>query len=170
MSRAALVTSLLLALPLSGCTTYDVAEVRRPDAHAVAPDAAEVCVVRPHVMGALVPSIVRDNGVLVGATEGPSMFCWAAMPGAHAITIEGGDDVDRAFATSTHDAAALEATAGRRYWLHQPVGNLYGVSGLEWVDEATGADMASECTYKALRRVPGSDALPTGAPVAAASR
>ena len=174
MLRAALSPSLLLAAPLalslSACTTYDVAEVKRPDAHAVAPDVAEVCVVRPHVMGALVPSVVRDNGVLVGATEGPSMFCWAALPGSHAIVIEGGDDVDRAFATSTHDAAALEATAGRRYWLHQPVGNLYGVSGLEWVDEETGADMASRCSYKALRRVPGTDALPTGAPVAAAPR
>ncbi|HVY49056.1 MAG TPA: hypothetical protein VHB21_24370 [Minicystis sp.] len=167
MQRLLMISLVALA---AGCTSYRIESPARPipAPPAPAPGLAEVCVVRPHTFANLVPVVVRDNGVLVGGTLGASYFCWQEVPGLHHIETESGDDVDRALGTAAHDRARVTAEPGRRYYLHQSLGNLYGISGLAWVDEATGRAMIDQCDYKLLRGVPGSEALPTGAPVAAA--
>jgi hypothetical protein len=43
-------------------------------------------VLRPQWIAAAVTAPVHDNGRLVGATRGPTYFCYAAQPGHHVIT------------------------------------------------------------------------------------
>lgn len=68
---------------------------------------------RTSVLAAAVTFPTRDNGVLVGATRGPTHFCYLAEPGEHVVTI-GAD------ATET---ATITAEAGRTYVLEQEVDN-----------------------------------------------
>ena len=49
---------------------------------------------------------LRDNGVLVGATEGRSHFCYLAGAGSHTLTTEVSDADDLSF----------DASPGARYF------------------------------------------------------
>ena len=115
------------------------------------------------------PTIFRDNDRLVGATRGPSYFCWFAEPGSHAIVAIGGDDIDEELGTSTRDTATIDVVAARRYWLHQTVGQTLGVGSLQWVDEERAFEMIRDASYTMLDAVPGDEALPPRVPLVRAA-
>ena len=104
---------------------------------------------------------VRDNGVLVGATRGPTYFCYLAEPGDHSLVIE----------SDTVEGAVLTAEPNGHYFLHQEVDNIFGWvrSRSAWVSEGVARDLLRESNYEVLARVPGSERLPM-APVRARAR
>ncbi|MBT9559367.1 MAG: hypothetical protein IV100_25285 [Myxococcales bacterium] len=83
----------LLALGIAGCSAYSVRLGAAPASVDAAQDAglARLCVVRKTAIGAALTTPVRDNGLTVGATAGPSWFCWHAGPGLHTLTTEVSD-------------------------------------------------------------------------------
>jgi hypothetical protein len=153
---------------LSGCSAYSLAEPKAPPVAAFGPalraETATVCVVRPSHFAVAVTFVVRDNGQLVGATRGESYFCYEAQPGRHAIASSTGDPID------ADGEAALNAEAGKRYWLHQDYDDVLGriVDRLAWIDETRARAMIDDCDYKTLSAVPGGEALPPPVPLAVA--
>ncbi len=83
----------LLPLFAAACSRYDVRLGDPPAEALTAPRAglSRVCLARQAGVGALLTAPVRDNGLTVGATEGPSWFCWSAGPGFHTLTVEVSD-------------------------------------------------------------------------------
>jgi hypothetical protein len=147
---------------VAGCDSYALRKPTIVPVHAfgaVPAHHAQVCVVRPHWMAWTVTAVVRDNDVLVGATRGPTYFCYRIRPGRHRITSR----------ADTTEAAVLVAAPGRRYYLHQNVDNLFGVvrTRLAWVDETRAHSLVVRCGYRELAEVPGSERLPDATPVAA---
>ncbi|MRG92103.1 hypothetical protein [Polyangium spumosum] len=152
----------LASLLASSCTSYELAlhETAPPSAlGALPPNAARICVLRPHAVAALVPAVVRDNGRLVGMTKGPSYFCYLAEPGFHTILTRYGDDVDEKLGSDELVDATLNAEPGGRYFLHH---NVSGILKLEvaWVDAARANEMIAECDYAELVAAPSSETLP----------
>jgi hypothetical protein len=123
---------------------------------------AKVCVVRTSVLAQAVTFPTRDNGVLVGATRGPTHFCYLAEPGAHEISVEA-DSVE---------TAKLQAEAGKSYVLKEEVDNIFGYVKCRavWVDPAAAEDLFQSSYYEVLTGVPGTEALPGSPPVAPARR
>jgi hypothetical protein len=158
---------LLASVLLAGCSGYSLVKPDPPPVDARAwppPGWAQVCVLRPHWIAAGVTLTVHDDGVLMGATRGPSYFCYYAEPGPHQISSEEAD------AGAIEGAHELRVTLeqGRRYFLHQrihPLGHF-----LEWVDEQLGERMAARCGYRVLARAPAGEPLPPQPPVAPAQR
>ena len=152
---------LLAVLLLGGCYSYGLQKPDTPpvDAFGAVGDAARICVLRPHVSALAVTAVVHDNDTLVGATRGPTYFCYATQPGRHVITSK----------ADTVEQATIDAEPGRRYFLHQIVDNIFGVvrTRLAWVDEGEAARLIGDCGYRVLVSVPGNERLPTGAPVPA---
>ena len=153
---------LALSVAALGCTSYRVETGGRPtiDPNSPPPGVATICVVRPHIAGALVPILVRDDGALVGATRGEGYFCYFAEPGHHEITTVGGDDIDDKLGTTNVDRATIDAVEGGRYFLVHDLGNIFGVAPLRWVDEPRGRAMIAECEWSTLTGVPGTEVLP----------
>lgn len=154
-----------LAFFAAGCTSWRLSEPATVQVHPLAPAPsthAKVCVVRTSVLAQAVTFPLRDNGVLVGATKGPTHFCYFAEPGAHAIVIEADDT----------EMAGLVAEAGRTYFLKEEVDNVFGWVKCRavWVNEEVGKQLLDESTYEVLVGVPGSEKLPGGVPVAPARR
>src|SRR5215813_9520930 len=89
LNRLFLVTVLALSAP--ACASWKLSE---PDTVAVHPflphpaHVAKVCVIRTSALEHGVTFVSRDNGVLVGATRGPTYFCYYAEPGEHDLSIE----------------------------------------------------------------------------------
>jgi hypothetical protein len=161
-----------LALTLTACSSYAIRTTSATDVHLEVlppPGLGLVCAVRPHIGAWLVPFVFRDNGNLVGGTRGPSYFCYLAEPGEHVIVAEGGDDSDRMFGTTTHDSAKITIVPGRRYFLHQTLGNVFGVSGLQWVDEQRGRELMADCQWADLEATPAEDHPPGRLPIARAT-
>jgi len=156
-----------LALLVGGCSGYSLVkpDPLPVDARAWPPAGwAQVCVLRPHWIAAAVTLTVHDDGVLMGATRGPSYFCYYAEPGPHQISSE---EADAGALDVAHELRVTPA-AGRRYFLHQrihPFGHI-----LEWVDEELGEKLARRCGYRVLARAPAGEALPPQPPVAPAQR
>lgn len=156
---------LMACLALAGCTSW---KLGAPSATALRPDSphppslAKVCVIRTAVVAIAVTFPTRDNGALVGATSGPTYFCYLAEPGEHEIVIEA-DEIE---------SARLVAEAGKSYFLKQEVDFLFGYVKCRavWVieDEARGLVRASYPGV--LVGVPGSETLPTDPPYARAKR
>jgi len=152
----------LCLVMLAGCTSYRVSTSAPPPAHVFAPTpagAAQICVVRPHQVGALAPAVVHDNGHLVGVTKGPTYFCYLAQPGQHLLASRYGDDVDRDLGTDQVEEASVTAEPGRRYFLHHDVSNPLVLS-VRWVAEPAARPMIDACRYAQLQEVPGDEALP----------
>src|SRR6476659_7991005 len=111
---------MLLCLLASGCYSY---RLRKPDVvpleafGALPGDEAQVCVMRPHWIAGPVTAVVRDNREVVGATRGPTYFCYRVRPGHHLIESE----------ADLVEDAELMAQPGGRYYLHQIVDNIMGV-------------------------------------------
>lgn len=92
---------------LVGCSGYRMERAAAPSLALAASSSgqANICVFRPHGLGTSVVSPVSDNGVLVGATEGSSYFCYLAEPGKHQIK------------TADAPKLSLEVVAQRDYYL-----------------------------------------------------
>lgn len=161
--RAAVIAVALL----SGCSGYSLVKPDPVplDAHAWPPAGwAQVCVLRPHWIAGAVTLTVHDDGMLMGATRGPSYFCYYAEPGPHQISSE---EADAGALDSAHEIR-VTLEAGRRYFLHQAIHPLGHV--LEWVDDQRGEEMAQRCGYRVLARSPAGEPLPQQPPVAPAWR
>src|SRR5687767_8043588 len=89
---------LLLVVFTAGCgASYELSEATRApvDAFGQAPrDKALVCVLRPSELGSALTVAVSDNGQVVGATQGPSYFCYLSEPGYHYLSLDGSDAED----------------------------------------------------------------------------
>ena len=154
-----LVRFLLVAvasLALASCVSWKLGS---PTAAAVKPrsapppGSAKICVVRTSVLAAAVTFPTRDNGQLVGATRGPSHFCYLAEPGEHAIAIE----------ADAVETAKLTAEAGKSYVLKQEVDNILGSVKCRgvWMEERAADELFDESPYQVLVGVPGSERLPS---------
>jgi hypothetical protein len=154
---------MLPLLLVGGCYSYGLQRPDTPpvDAFGAVGTEGRICVLRPHWNASAVTAVVYDNDTLVGATRGPTYFCYATEPGRHVITSKA-DSVEQ---------ATLDVEPGKRYFLHQIVDNIFGVvrTRLAWVDEGEAARLIGDCGYGMLVSVPASERLPTGAPVPAAA-
>jgi hypothetical protein len=118
--------------------------------------------VRTSVLAQAVTFPTHDNGVLVGATRGPTHFCYLAEPGEHEIVIEA-DEVEK---------AKLTAEAGKSYFLKQEVDNILGYVKCRgvWLAEAEAKSLFDSSEYEVLVGVPGSEKLPPNPPYAPAKK
>ncbi len=149
----------LFVLPLGACTSW---KLETPVVAPIAPGApapegaAKVCVARTSVYesGMTVPT--RDNGVLVGATEGPGYFCYLAAPGGHEIV------ADHTCFKHYGARERFTALAGHVYYLEQTVflvgGSVNCQSG--WVEGEENVARMFRGPYRALVDVPGGEKLP----------
>lgn len=147
---------------VGGCYSYGLRKADTPPLDAFGPVAAvgQVCVVRPHWIASAVTAVVRDNGQIVGATRGPTYFCYRAQPGHHVITSKA-DSVEE---------ASLDVESGKRYYLHQIVDNIAGWvrTRLVWIDDTEAQRLIPKCGYRVLVSVPGNERLPSAEPAPAA--
>lgn len=150
------------ALGGAACTSYKLAEPAAPlQPWSSAPGGlATICVVRTSVLALAVAFPTRDNGMLVGATRGPSRFCYYAEPGEHEITVE----------SDATETAHLVAEPEGRYFLKLEVDNIAGwVRGRAvWVTEDVAREDFDSSIYQILVGVPGSEKLPGEVPIAPA--
>lgn len=158
----ALLAGALAVFAASACSSYKLgAPVQPIDPTLGGPGGlATVCVVRTSVLAMAVTMPTRDNGILVGATRGPTRFCYYAEPGEHEISIK---------ADST-ETAHLVAEPGGRYYLKIEVDNIVGwVRGRGvWVREDEAIEAFESSSYEVLVGVPGSEKLPAEMPIAPA--
>jgi hypothetical protein len=108
---------------------------------------AQVCLIRPHTWSLLHKIPLEDNGQLVGATRGPSFFCYVAHPGSHQLDMP----------EETSAPIELELAAGQRVYVHQRV--QVGSTSLRLLpsDEANLLRMLEKCEYSTLLDWPGKE-------------
>lgn len=122
---------------------------------------ATVCVVRTARLAMAVTFLVHDNDLLVGATRGPTWFCWRAEPGRHRIVVtseDGGQRFD------------VDLSERGRYYLDQGLEYRLGfvTPRGRWVDEAAAAALFRSSQHRILQGVPARETLVLGTDVAAA--
>jgi hypothetical protein len=144
---------------MTGCSHYKLREVDAPmnpfgDARN---GLAKVCTIKTTNVAGAVTFVSWDNGTLVGATRGPTHFCYWAEPGEHDVF------VDANGTSHTH----YRAEAGKSYFLHERV-RFFGspLAELVWVDAAQAEKLFPSSSYAALVDVPASETLAHGVPVA----
>lgn len=146
--------ALTAATALAGCTSWKLGEPAAPLAPFAEPppDRAQICVIRTSAIAHAVAFPVRDGGALVGATLGPSHFCYLAEPGPHVITMEA-DETER---------AEIVAGPGSRHYLQQEIDFIFGYVRIRavWVTEAVARELVEESDYQVLVGVPGGERLP----------
>lgn len=146
--------ALAAAVALTGCTSWKLGEPAAPLAPFAEPppDRAQICVIRTSAIAHAVTFPVRDGGVLVGATRGPSHFCYLAEPGPHVLTMEA-DETER---------AEVVAAPGSRHYLQQEIDFIFGYVRIRpvWVTEAVARELVEESDYQVLVGVPGGERLP----------
>jgi hypothetical protein len=150
--------AIALALVGTACKSYELAEPSAPlQPWTAAPRGlATVCVVRTSVLALDVAFPTRDNGMLVGATRGPSHFCYRAEPGEHEIAVE----------SESTATAHLVAEPEGRYFLKL---ELDGARGRPvWIPEDAAREDLDSSIYRVLVGVPGSETLPAEVPIAPA--
>lgn len=141
-----LISGLVSVLAASGCSGLRVVMSDAPplpiDPLASPPDGpnglGQVCVIRPHSIGALLTIPVRDNGLLVGATQGPSYFCYFAQPGLHRITMQ----------LSGELAVDAQVDSGRTLYLHQHI--RIGADRFYPISAEAARPMLERCDYSQL--------------------
>lgn len=135
-----------LAALLLGCTRP---ELLFPDLPPIDPLAApvygmaQVCILRPHTWAMAHIVLFEDNGHLVGATRGPSYFCYAAQPGAHRI---------RPLDSGRKPTLDLQVAAGQRIFVHHRVG--LATDRLTLIPEAEAPELLDKCEYSQLTDTP----------------
>lgn len=157
----------LFLVAASGCSRYWVGRPTAPPIDALGrppTGLGQLCVVRPYWGATAVTLVVRDNGTIVGATHGPSYFCYFAEPGAHRIVSE----VSDAGMVEKPRETRIEIARGGRYFLQQTVEA--GGTVLAWLSEAEAAKIVDTCGYQVLIAGPPSDTMPGMTPVAGAQR
>jgi len=157
----------LAVLALTACSPYmlgpppaDPHAVTRPFTPYI-DGMAIVCVIRTSKIARAVTFVVHDNDLLVGATRGPSWFCWRAEPGRHRLTITGEDGGQR------FDVVLAERG---RYYLDQDLAYRLGFVTPRgaWVDERTAAALLQDSEHEVLYAAPAKESMLLGTDVAAA--
>jgi hypothetical protein len=86
----------------------------------LAAEVGRVCVARTSELARAVAFPTWDNGTLVGATKGPTHFCYLAGPGPHRLTMKADNDAD----------ASVVVEGGHDYVLLQEVDYVFGATGV----------------------------------------
>ena len=149
----------LAGLCCVSCSSYSVGFVAKDplDVQAAVPsDQAIVCVVRTSLVGAALTLPIRDNGKLVGATEGPSHFCYRAGVGRHRLTVE----------VSDADAIELVVSGGDRHFVEHAV--RFGSDELRVISEEQGLAAVRESEPTVVEEGPEGEPLPAEVPFAEA--
>jgi len=149
--RLLLLGGLLCCLLQGGCASGPklvVSELAPFDPLAAPPyGMAQVCIIRPHTWKLLHKIPIEDNGQLVGATRGPSFFCYLAHPGAHRVRM----------AEEKSPPLNLSLIAGQRAYVHLRVElariTLRQLSN----DEAELSRLLDRCDYSTLLDWPGKE-------------
>ena len=157
--------SLAVGAATMGCFSYRLSEPKTLPIQPFYPSPAgyaQVCVIRTSAVAVAVTFAVRDNGALVGATRGPTFFCYHAAPGRHRLVSESDDDTE---------TAVFDISEGERRYLHQGVSNVFGFvkSDSDWVSESEAKGLVDESAYAVLVGVPKDQKLPSPVPIAAAA-
>lgn len=160
-------TLTLAALTLAACSPYRIAEPPQDPNAVTQPFTAyldgmpSVCMIRTAMLAMAVTFVVRDNDTLVGATRGPSWFCYRAEPGRHRIAIASDDGVQSFDVT-------LE-TRGRYYL---DLGLLYRLGFVvpqgRWIDEADATELLARSHHRVLQGAPAREAILLGTDIVAA--
>lgn len=141
-----LAVCLAALLPLLGCARP---EILFPDIPPIDPLAApmygmaQICILRPHTWAMARTVLIEDNGHLVGATRGPSYFCYAAQPGLHRLEVL--DD-------SPPSAVEFPLAAGQRLFFHHRVG--LANDRLSLMTEQEAPELLDKCDYSQLLDTP----------------
>ena len=122
---------------------------------------ATVCVIRTARIALAVTFVVHDNDLLVGATRGPTWFCWRAEPGHHRITITGEDGGQR---------FEVDLIGRGRYYLDQGLDYRLGfvTPRGRWVDELAAAALLQTSQHRILHGAPAREPILLRTDVAAA--
>lgn len=160
-AQMALCASAIFAILVTGCAGWKLSQPETVAVHPFLPQpahVAKVCVIRTSVLEDGVTFVSRDNGVLVGATRGPTYFCYYAEPGDHDLSIEADEWA----------SAKLRAQAGQSYYLKEEVAIERGkVKGQGvWVDESIARQLVDNSDYAVLVRAPGKERVPDEVPFA----
>ena len=123
---------------------------------------ATVCVIRTSRLAVAVTFVVHDNDLLVGATRGPTWFCWRAEPGHHRITVTAEDGGQR---------FAVHLVARGRYYLDQGLDYRLGfvTPHGRWVDETSALALFQQSQHRVLQAAPAGESVLIGTDVAAAA-
>lgn len=146
-----LLSAALVAPLLAGCSGYAVASASAPLVPATAPapaGLAKVCVFRTSTIGAALTTPVRDNGRVVGATDGPGHFCYFAGPGHHTLTVE----------VSDAPAFAFEVAEGDVRYIEHEIN--IGRDALVPIGAAQAAELAASTEYTVIDEAPPEEELP----------
>lgn len=152
----------VLAVVGLGCSSYGLASRTPPPIAPFGPspvNMAQICVLRPHSTGVLLTTPVRDNGKLVGATKGPTYFCYFAEAGHHEIAVERGS-----LAGPLH--TRIDVGPAERHYLHHSLSVVD--EDLEWVSEPVAKELVQKCTYAVVVEVPSDDVAPGERPISRA--
>ena len=154
----------LTAVACTACSAYRIAEPHGEVLHPFAPipeDFARVCVIRTTRLAQAITFATLDNGALVGATRGPTFFCYKAEPGAHVLRIEADEPA----------TVKLEAVGGKSYYLHEKIPFFQLVMHCDpaWVSEAKARDLVEDSTYEVITQTPASEHPPDPVPYARAA-
>ena len=156
-----------LALLLAACSPYSLAAPPSDPTGVTQPftayldGMASICMIRTSLVAQAVTFVVRDNDIVVGATRGPSWFCYRAEPGPHNITIASEDGQQRFH---------VELEARGRYYFHQGLSYRLGfvVPRGVWVDETDASALLRNSEHLVVQGAPASDVLLIGTDVVGA--
>lgn len=154
-----------LAVTAAACSPYRISEPRAEVLHPFAPipdDFARVCVIRTSRLAQAVAFPTLDNDKLVGATKGPTFFCYKAEPGEHTLRIKADDST----------VVKLHAEGGRSYYLHETLPFAFALVltvKATWVSEAAARELVDDSSYEVLTETPATEHPPDAIPYANAA-
>lgn len=156
-----------LLAALTGCSAYRLDSPPADPNYVVQPftayldGMASVCMIRSGKVAMAVTFIVHDNDVLVGATRGPTYFCYRAQPGRHRIRITS-DDGEQRFDVILAPRAS--------YYLDQGLAFNLGfvLPQGAWVDEAAARKLILRSEHRILQGAPAHETLVTGTDIVGA--
>ena len=87
----------------------------------------------------------------MGATKGPTFFCYKAEPGEHTLRIEADEPT----------TVELHAEGGKSYYLHEkvPSGSCSRCDA-SWVSEPKARELVDDSTYEVITTTPASEHPP----------
>ncbi len=154
-SRILVLVSLLSAL--WACSSYSVVHTAERPVSAMAqpPEGlAKICVFRDGVVGFALTTPVRDNGEVVGATQGAGHFCYFATEGLHTITVE----------VSDADPFEVRVKRGLVYFIEHKIN--VGTDELVGIDANRAAHLSEETSYALIDETPDDAPVPALVPTA----
>lgn len=145
----------LLTLACAACSSWTTAPPKAAvvdRSGALPAEVGRVCVARTSDLARAVAFPTWDNGTLVGATKGPTHFCYLAAPGPHRLTMKGDNDAD----------ASVVVESGHDYVLLQEVDYVFGIVNVRptWVGPERAESVLAKSDYEVLDGVPGDQKLP----------